>query len=93
MEWDQGIHLLLFAVQESVQEYLGFSPFKLVFGHTLRGPLKENWLAVEPATSLLDQVSDLHLRLTSACELTQKNMNIAQNRMKIWYDKKVQQCR
>ena len=25
-EWDEGIHLLLFAVRESVQESLGFSP-------------------------------------------------------------------
>ena len=53
--------------------------------------LKENWLAVEPPTSLLDQVSDLRLRLTSACELAQKNMKISQNRMKTWYDKKAQQ--
>ena len=30
--WDEGIHLLLFAVRESVQESLGFSPFELVFG-------------------------------------------------------------
>ena len=30
-----------------VQETLGFSPFELVFGHTVRGPLKllkEKWL-------------------------------------------------
>ena len=39
-DWDEGIHLLLFAVRESVQESLGFSPFELVFGHTVRGPLK-----------------------------------------------------
>ena len=38
--WDEGMHLLLFAVGESVQEYLGFSPFELVFGHSVRGPLK-----------------------------------------------------
>ena len=38
--WDEGIHLLLFAVRESVQEYLGFSPFELVFGHTVCEPLK-----------------------------------------------------
>ena len=37
---DKGIHLLLFAAMESVQESLGFSPFELVFGHTVRGPLK-----------------------------------------------------
>ena len=34
-DWDDGIHLLLFAVRESVQESLGFSPFELVFGHTV----------------------------------------------------------
>ena len=39
-DWDEGIHLLLSAVRESVQESLCFSPFKLVFGHTVRGPLK-----------------------------------------------------
>ena len=38
-DWDEGIHLLLFAVRESVQESLGFSPFELVFGHSVRGPL------------------------------------------------------
>ena len=31
-DWDEGIYLLLFAVKESVQESLGFSPFELVFG-------------------------------------------------------------
>lgn len=39
-DWDEGVHLLLFATRESVQESLGFSPFKVVFGHTVRGPLK-----------------------------------------------------
>ena len=39
-DWDEGIHLLLFAVRESVQESLGFIPFELVFGHTVRGPFK-----------------------------------------------------
>ena len=39
-DWDEGIHLLLFAVRESVQESLSFSPFELVFGHSVRGPLK-----------------------------------------------------
>ena len=33
--WDEGIHLLLFAARDSVQESLGFSPFELVFGHTV----------------------------------------------------------
>ena len=32
-DWDEGVHLLMFAARESVQEALGFSPFELVFGH------------------------------------------------------------
>ena len=65
-DWDQGIHLLLFATRESVQESLGFSPFELVFGRTVRGPLKllkEAWLAEESPVNLLDQVADLRYRL------------------------------
>jgi len=70
------------------------SPFELVFRRTVRGPLKwvkENWLDSKPTTNQLDQVSDLRLRLTSACELAQKNMKATQGRMKSWYDKKVRQ--
>ena len=33
-DWDEGIHLLLFAARQSVQESLGFSPSDVVFGHT-----------------------------------------------------------
>ena len=62
-DWDEGIHLLLFAVRESVQESLGFSPFELVFGHTVRGPLKllkEKILSDDDSSlNLLQYVSDL----------------------------------
>ena len=46
-DWDEGVHMVLFAAREAVQESLGFSPFELVFGHSVRGPLKllkEKWL-------------------------------------------------
>lgn len=39
-EWGEGLPWLLFAVQETVQDSLGFSPTELVFGHTMCGPLK-----------------------------------------------------
>ena len=35
-DWDEGIHLSLFAVRES----FGFNPSELVIGHTVRRPLK-----------------------------------------------------
>ena len=34
-DWDEGVHHLLFSARDSVQESLGFSPFELVFGHSI----------------------------------------------------------
>jgi hypothetical protein len=39
-DWDNGVRMLLFAVRETFQESLGFSPFELIFGHSMRSPLK-----------------------------------------------------
>ena len=63
-EWDEGIHLLLFATREAAQQSLGFSLFELVFGHTVRGPLKalkEKWLdeSQEAQGDLLNYISVL----------------------------------
>ena len=89
-DWDEGIHLLLFAARESVQESLGFSPFELVFGHSVRGPLKllkEKFLSeTETPMNLLQYVSDFRNKLTKACELARANLQAAQNRMKSRYD-------
>ena len=89
-DWDEGIHLLLFAVRESVQESLGFSPFELVFGHTVRGPLKllkETFLSDDDSSlNLLQYVSDFKTRLSKACEAARSNLKSAQNKMKVWYD-------
>ncbi len=54
-DWDEGVPLVLFAVREAVQESLGFSPAELVFGHTVRGPLKmlkENILSFDSSPVL-----------------------------------------
>jgi len=40
------------------------------------------------STNLLDHVSALHSRLAAAGELAQKNLKSAQNKMKLWYDRK-----
>lgn len=45
-DWDKYINALLFAYREVPQESLGFAPFELLYGHTVRGPmqiLKELW--------------------------------------------------
>ena len=86
-DWDEGIHL-------SVQESLGFSPFELVFGHTVRGPLKlfkEKFLSDDDVTlNLLQYVSDFKTRLSKACEAARSNLKSAQNKMKVRYDENAQ---
>ena len=90
-DWDEGAHLLLFAVRESVQESLGFSPFELVFGHQVRGPLtllSEQWADKTVHVSLLDYVMTFKERLHKACELAKANLKSSQQKMKVWYDRK-----
>ena len=93
-DWDEGISILLFAVRESVQESLGFSPFELVFGHSVSGPLKmlkENWLSENTESlNLLDYVSKFRDKLEKACELAQENLKNSQSKMKMLYDRKSQ---
>ena len=93
-DWDEGISLLLFAVRESVQESLGFSPFELIFGHSVRGPLKllkENWLSENTESlNLLDYVSKFRDKLKKACELAQQNLKTSQSKMKMLFDRKSQ---
>ena len=93
-DWDEGIHLLLFAVRESVQESLGFSPFELVLGHTVRGPLKflkENFFSDDDSSlNLLQYVSDFKNRLSKACKAARSNLKSAQRRMKLRYDENSQ---
>ena len=89
-DWDEGVHLVLFAAREAVQESLGFSPFELVFGHTVRGPLKllkEKWLTETSDLNLLDYVSTFKQRLYNAYKLAQENLKTSQMKMKTWYDK------
>ena len=84
--WDEGVHLALFAARESMQEALGFSPFELVFGRTVRGPLKllkEAWLGEDTTMNLLDHVSDLHKKIHTATELAKDNLKSAQQKMKV----------
>ena len=90
-DWDECIHLPLFATKEAVQELLGFSPFELIFEHTVTGPLKllrESWLAEDTPDNLLDQVADLRYRLLKANEMGRKNLEKLQQKMKTWYDRK-----
>lgn len=91
-EWDDGIPLLLFAIRETVQESLGFSPADLIFAHTVRGPLRllREELLCESCvpTSVLDYVSEFRERLQHACKFAQAQMGSVQAKMKERFDEK-----
>ena len=74
-DWDRYINPLLFAYREAPQASLGFSPFELLYGRTVRGPmaiLRELWTNenVEPETKLTyTYVLDLRNRLEQTCSI------------------------
>ena len=89
--WDEAIHLLLFATRESVQESLGFSPFELVFGDTVRGPLKvlkgKLLSSSSESINLLKHVSDFRTKLLRACQIARDNLINKGSKFlkKLWY--------
>uniref|UniRef100_A0A3B1IW77 Gypsy retrotransposon integrase-like protein 1 n=1 Tax=Astyanax mexicanus TaxID=7994 RepID=A0A3B1IW77_ASTMX len=96
--WDEGVPLLLFAFREAVQESLSFSPADLVFGHTVRGPLKvlQESLMSDDGTSkktksVLEYVSTVRERLVKAWEIARESLQKSQGVMKDVHDKKAVQ--
>ncbi|KAL2102544.1 hypothetical protein ACEWY4_001712 [Coilia grayii] len=91
-DWDEGVPMAQFAIREVVQESLGFSPAELVFGHSVRGPLKivrDAWLTDSTRYhDLSDYVSKMRYRLQRACQLAKQNLKVSQGKMKKRYDRK-----
>lgn len=90
-EWDKSVPFLLFAIRDSVCESTGFSPFELVYGHEVRGPLKlvkEKFLAEEPDRNVLDYVCEFKERLKAACTLAKGQLQQTQRKMKNHFDQK-----
>lgn len=91
VDWDEAVPMALFAVRDSVHESTGFSPFELVYGHEVRGPLrmmKEKWLGGEHPPSVVKYVSDFEDKLMRAREIALENMKEAQGELKKWYGRK-----
>ena len=69
-DWDKYLPALLFAIREVLQESLGFSPFKLLYGRNVKGPmaiLRELWSG-EQVLSTYQYVIELRDRLEQTCK-------------------------
>ena len=93
--WDKYLPYLMFACREAVHESTGFSPFELVFGRQVRGPLhiiKEIWESPNNNSALPDNVimymQRLQNQLHDTIKLANENLAKSQLSKKIWYDRK-----
>jgi hypothetical protein len=82
-DWDRYLPAILFAYREVPQASLGFSPFELVYGRTVRGPmaiLKQIWTdeqASEEVPTTYQYVVDLRNKLEEVAKLAQENLRDA----------------
>ncbi|XP_065921901.1 uncharacterized protein [Magallana gigas] len=93
-DWDKYLSAVLFAYREVPQESLGFSPFELVYGRSVRGPisiLKELWTNDIPDPNVkttYQYVLDLKDKLQSMAELAKESLEKSSTRYKKHYDRK-----
>ena len=91
-DWDEWLPYLLFAYREVPQSSTGFSPFELLYGRKVRGPLdvlKEAWEGEQPEQQLniLSYVLKMRDKMETLTEEVQQNLKATQANQKRWYDK------
>ena len=92
-DWDKGIPFVLLTTRDIPSESTRYSPFKLVYGHEVRGSLKfgkERLLGEsKPCSSnFLDYVSGFRERLSHACEVAREHLRVPQECIKAHFDQK-----
>ena len=93
-QWHRFINPLLFAYREARQEATGFSPFELLYGRTVRGPvqiLRELWSEEEEVpevTKNYQYVLELREKLDETMKLAQADLEKNQGRSKNLYNRK-----
>ncbi|XP_031668019.1 uncharacterized protein LOC116359314 [Oncorhynchus kisutch] len=91
-DWDKWLPFLLFAYREVPQASTGFSPFELLYGWPVQGPLdllKKCWEGSPVATSgqgIVQYVLQMRDRLERYREEARANLQLAQKAQKRGYD-------
>ena len=91
-EWDRLLKYMLFAYRSAPHKNTGFSPFEMVFGRQLRGPLdvvKEGWLSGDLRQSnAVEWVNELREKMCIMKDLVDDKEARAKHAMKRSYDRK-----
>lgn len=91
-DWDKWLPFVLFAYGEVPQASTGFSPFELLYGWQVQGPLdllKKAWIAPADKTeerSIVNFILEMRNRLERYREEAKENLLLAQVSQKKWYD-------
>ena len=99
--WDKLLYsylpMVMFAYREVPQASTGFSPFELIYGRDVRGPLdilRDNWLPSQQGPSdAATYVTQLHERMQRAKAIVRKHCQQVQEKQKAWYDRKARQLK
>ena len=93
-DWDRYICPLLFAYRDTPHTSTGFTPFELIYGRNVRGPmtiLSELWTEQcdEGETkSTYQYIIDLQERLETTCQLAREEMQRSKDKYQMHYNKK-----
>ena len=93
-QWDRYIPALCFAYREVPQESLGFSPFELLYGRRVRGPmsvLRQLWTGELPEGELqttAEYVVDLRNRIAETCQIAHDCLEKSSQRSATHFNKK-----
>lgn len=91
-EWDEALPYMLFAIRETPSESLGVSPFEMLYGRKVRGPLrmvKDQLLGntSHKLVSVTKYVDHLKSTLLQVREFARNNLKLNQQTMKKSFDK------
>ena len=92
--WDSALCWIMFAFREVVNETTGFSPFELLYGRSVKGPLTLIKDALLQETDLsrsnknvVDFMLETREQLRAAHEIAFTHAQQQRSRAKVWYDR------
>ena len=91
-DWERYLQPALFAYREVKKDSLGFSPFELIYGMTIRGPmaiLRGLWskdLPDEELQTTYQCVFELRNRVEETCKVVEESLVESQRKAKRYFD-------
>ena len=93
-KWDTFIPALLFAYREVPQQSTGFSPFEMIYGRKVKGPmqiLREIWTQEEMTHEMktsAEYVVNLRNRIEETCKIARENLSKAHKTQAKYFDRR-----